>query len=74
MLKNTVQTVYKPLHLFFAKYIELGIYPSTWKIARVLPIFKKGDKNDPCNYRPISLLSTIGQVFERVIQKYTHNF
>ena len=69
MLKNTVQTVYKPLHILFTKSLELGIYPSNWKIARVLPIFKKGDKNDPCNYRPISLLSTVGKVFERVIHK-----
>ena len=74
MLRNTVQTVYKPLYLLFTKSLELCVYPSTWKIARVLPIFKKGDKNDPSNYRPISLLSTVGKVFERVIHKYLHNF
>ena len=40
-----------------------------WKYARVTPIYKgKGEKSDPCNYRPISVISHIAKVFEKVVQ------
>lgn len=38
------------------------------------PLFKKSDKSLPSNYRPISLLSCVGKVFERVIYKHIHNY
>ena len=54
--------------------VAIGIFPSTWTIARVMPAFKKDDKSSPSNYRPISLLSCIGKVMERAVYKYTYNF
>ena len=42
-------------------------FPDCLKVARVTPIFKKGSKSDPCNYRPISILSTIAKIAEKVI-------
>ena len=44
-----------------------------WKHAFVLPVFKKGVNNDPSNYRPISLLSSVGKIFERVMFKHIYN-
>ena len=41
----------------FNKCIESGHYPDAMKIAKVAPIYKKGDKNDVNNYRPIGLLT-----------------
>ena len=41
-----------------------------WKSAIIIALLKKGIKSDPTNYRPISLLSCVDKVFERVIFKY----
>ena len=44
-----------------------GIFPDTLKIAKISPIFKKGDPHITDNYRPISLLPIISKVFEKVV-------
>ena len=44
-----------------------AIYPDVWKLANVIPIFKKGDKQLIKNYRPISLLPICGKMFEKII-------
>jgi hypothetical protein len=44
-----------------------GIFPDRLKYAVVEPIFKAGDKYEPINYRPISLLSSFSEVFEMLI-------
>jgi hypothetical protein len=41
--------------------------PSIWKLARVIPLHKKGDRTEPSNYRPISNLCSIGKFFEKII-------
>lgn len=73
MLKNTCYSIALPLTEIFNKSLQTGTYPSQWKHAHVLPIFKKGDKSAPNNYRPISLLSCIGKLFERVMFKHIYN-
>ena len=47
--------------------IDTGVYPSNLKIAKVIPIFKKGDKTLINNYRPISILSPINKIFEKIL-------
>lgn len=47
--------------------LDQGVFPDSLKIAKVIPIFKKGRRTDMNNYRPISILPALSKVFERVI-------
>ena len=51
-----------------------GIFPDKLKMARVVPIFKKGDKSIPGNYRPISILPIISKLFEKLVNNRIVNF
>lgn len=51
-----------------------GKFPEVWKTAAVSPIHKSGPKNDPANYRPISLLATFSKVLEKIVNKRLVNF
>ena len=50
-----------------------GIFPTWLKYAQIVPIFKKGDKEQSTNYRPISLLTSFSKIFEKVIYKRLDN-
>ena len=51
-----------------------GFFPDIWKLANVIPIFKKVDKSQPSNYRPFALLSCIGKLQERFVFKNMFHF
>ena len=57
-----------PFKLLFVKSIESGKIPNQWKIAEVRPIFKKGAKSNPSNYRPVSLTSVVCKIFESFVR------
>ena len=52
---------------------SLGYFLSNFKIARVIPIYKSGSKEDPVNYRSISFLGVFSKIFEKaVVNKLTN--
>ncbi len=67
VLKKCSRSLSKPLHIIFKKSIDLGVLPDTWKEANVTPLFKKGSKLKPSNYRPVSLTSIPCKILERII-------
>jgi hypothetical protein len=73
MLKICPEKIAAPLQIILNKSLLQCKYPTSWKIAHVIAIFKKGDKSFPFNYRPISLISCVGKIMERVIYKYVFN-
>ncbi|KAK6174541.1 hypothetical protein SNE40_017797 [Patella caerulea] len=74
ILKSSFKTLSKPLSILFNILFQFGTFPNIWKLANVVPVYKKGDIHDVCNYRPISLLSCLGKVFEKCLHKYLNNF
>ena len=58
----------------FNKSYDLGTFPSTLKYAKVIPLYKIGSKHVVNNYRPISLLSPIAKVFEKLLYVRLENF
>jgi hypothetical protein len=57
------------LELLFRMSLKTGVVPAEWKHALVQPIYKKkGSRNSPCNYRPISLTSVCGKVMEHIVR------
>ena len=67
MLKLCGKSICKPLELIFQSCIKQRKFPTEWKKANVVPVHKKGDKQILKNYRPVSLLSLCGKIFERLI-------
>ena len=67
ILKCCSPIIERHLALAFNKCIDEGVFPDIFKIAKVVPLFKKGDKKDPAIYRPISLLSSLSKVFKKIL-------
>lgn len=68
LLKLTALLICEPLSKLFNKSLQVGVFPCSWKLANIKPIFKnKGSPSDISCYRPISLLSCISKIFERII-------
>ena len=68
VLKEVSGPISVPLSQIFRKSLENGRLPEQWKEANVTPIFKKGSRKEPGNYRPISLTSVPGKVMESFIR------
>ena len=66
-LKQITTSIIKPLTLVINQIFNTGIFPDKLNIAKVVPIFKKGDDTLPNNYRPISILPVISKVIEKII-------
>ena len=63
-LRSEIATI---IQLIFERSLATGELPSDWTKTNVSPIFKKGDKSDPANYRPISLTCILCKVMEHII-------
>ena len=73
MLKAVSFEVSKPLAIIMNRSLSEGRFPEVWKRSLVMPLYKKGDKTAPNNYRPVSLLSNVGKPMERVMFKHMYN-
>ena len=67
ILRELADVLADPLCIIFRKSLAEGCVPSDWRHANVAPIYKKGEKYDPANYRPVSLTCIISKVMEHII-------
>jgi hypothetical protein len=74
ILKASINYITEPLTRFFNKCLSESKFPDPWKLAHVTPLFKKGQRELCSNYRPISLLSCVGKLFESCVHKHLFSF
>ncbi|KFP46361.1 RNA-directed DNA polymerase from mobile element jockey, partial [Cathartes aura] len=67
VLKELADVIARPLSVIYQWSWESGEVPVNWKLANVIPIFKKGKKEDPGNYRPVGLTLVPGKIMEKII-------
>ena len=69
-LPNIIQPLVEIINCSF----KTGIYPQALKIAKVVPIFKKGSRDEVSNYRPISVLPFFSKLFEKAMYERLNNY
>ena len=73
-LKDGADVLAKPITQICNLSIKFSIFPIKWQIAKLKPLFKKGSTTLPKNYCPISLLSIISKIIEKVIHDQTQTY
>ena len=74
LLKEAAPVVTRSLSYIINLSITTGIFPNSWKIAKVTPIFKGDATTDPNNYRPISVLPIVSKLIKRIVFKQLYEY
>ncbi|XP_040286085.1 uncharacterized protein LOC120999281, partial [Bufo bufo] len=69
LLKELSGELAKPLTDLFNQSLATGVVPEDWKLAKVVPIHKKGSREESGNYRPVSLTSIVGKLMETILKE-----
>ena len=74
VLPQVAELVIDPLVYIFNLSFEQGIFPSKMIISKVIPLYKKSERTNPGNYRPISLLSIFSKILEKLMHKCLYSY
>ena len=67
MFKMSGDTIIEPYFKIFRNCLKCEMFPCYWKKGNIVPIFKKGNKQNVKNYCPVSLLQICSKIVERII-------
>ena len=67
VLRELAEVIAEPLSIIYQCSLLTGEVPEVWRLASVTPIYKKGCREDPGNYRPVSLTLVPGKVMEQIV-------
>ena len=67
LLKDAVDVITPSLTALFNESHQTRSFPSIWKTAKVIPLFKEDDKKNASNYRSISILPTLSKLLEKAV-------
>lgn len=70
VLKECAKKLSEPLFIICKDSFQKGKLPESSKQANIVPLFKKGNRQDPLNYRPVSLTSVVCKIMEKIIRRY----
>ena len=73
-LRDGAKVLAKSITELFNLSIEKSTFPDACKLAKLKPLYKKGSKIEPKNYRPISLLPIVSKIFERFVHSQTQSY
>ena len=73
-IKQAIPYIENSLAFIFNTSIETSVFPDMWKIARITPIFKDGNKTNKSNYRPISVLPVLSRIFEKLVYNQLYKY
>ena len=74
LIKRNIDNIISPLTKLINRCLDEGVFPNCLKIAKVIPLFKKGNRDEPCNYRPISLLPVFSKVVEGIMNSQIYEY
>ena len=69
LLKDSADVISIPLAHIINLSLRSGVFPTSWKVAKILPLYKSGASDQFGNYRPISILPVISKVVEKIVHK-----
>ena len=73
-LKDGANVIASPLAYIVNLSLSSGVVPADFKTARVIPLYKKGNKKFEGNYRPVSILPVVSKIFERIVYNQFYDF
>ncbi len=74
MIKASKTGLLDVLEYLFNLSLSQRQFPSCWKISKVTPLLKSGNPSDVNNYRPISIIPTVGKILERIVHKQSSDY
>ena len=67
-MKETAKEISVSVKVLFTTSLRIGDVPRDWRDGEITALFKKGDKTEPSNYRPVSLTSVVSKIMEKLIR------